>query len=203
MSASATRIEANRANAQHSTGPRTPEGKQRSALNATRHGLTGQQPVLPTEDPQAYQEFCGQFRADLKPKGALEEQLVQTLADSKWRLNRCRAVEQSILDGGSGPAQIDSLNKLSLYEHRLSRNFHSALKQFLEVKAERRQQEERDLKDAAKVLNHLRSKQIPYDPAEDGFVFSTAELEVWTRRHQRIEAADFASHAEFNRRIFS
>ena len=114
MPATAARIEANRANAQLSTGPRTAEGKQRSAMNATRHGLTGRTALLPDEDPQAYQEFCANFRDDLKPKGTLEEQLVQTLADSKWRLNRCRAIEQSILDGDPCPEQIDSLNKLSL-----------------------------------------------------------------------------------------
>jgi len=41
------RAEINRANAQHSIGPKTPEGKQRSSLNALRHGLTGQIIVLP------------------------------------------------------------------------------------------------------------------------------------------------------------
>ena len=202
MSATAARIEANRANATFSTGPRTAEGKQRSASNALKHGLTARTALLPEQDQQAYQEFCANFREDLKPKGTLEVQLVQSLADSKWRLNRCRLIEQSILDGDPGPAQIDSLNKLSLYEHRLTRNFHTTLKQFLELKAERKQQEERDMKNAAQILNHLRSKQIAYDPAEDGFVFSAAELEVWARRHQRIEAADLASHAEFSRRIF-
>ena len=36
----------NRANAQRSTGPKTEEGKQRSSLNALRHGLTGQTIIL-------------------------------------------------------------------------------------------------------------------------------------------------------------
>ena len=80
MSTSSAQIEANRANAQSSTGPRTPEGKQRSCLNATRHGLTSQNPLLPTEDPEAYQKFCDEYVADLKPKGAIEQQLALSMA---------------------------------------------------------------------------------------------------------------------------
>jgi len=46
--AATNRAAVNKANAQHSTGPRTEAGKQRSKLNAFRHGLTGQTVVLPT-----------------------------------------------------------------------------------------------------------------------------------------------------------
>jgi len=203
MSASAARTEANRDNAKYSTGPRTPEGKQRSASNALRHGPTAKQALIPDEDPQAYLKFCEEFIAGLKPKGALEQQLVQNMADMQWRLNGCRAIEQSILAFEPGPTQIDSLNKFSLYEHRLSRNFQATLKQFLELKAARKQQEERDLKDAAKVLKHLRSRQIPYDPAEDGFVFSTAEIEQYIRRTDHVEDACQAGMMQFNRQFFA
>ena len=202
MSTSAAQIEANRANAQSSTGPRTTEGKQRSCLNATRHGLTSQNPLLPTEDPEAYRKFCDDYVADLKPKGAIEQQLALSMAGMQWRLNRCHEIEQSILAFEPGPAQIDSLNKFSLYEHRLSRSFYATLKQFLEIKAGRKLQEEKDLKDAASILGHLRSKKIAYDPAEDGFVFSLAEVDQWMRRRDNIDDANKARMMAFNSRFF-
>ena len=55
------RADTNRANSAHSTGPRTEAGKQRSSLNALRHGLTARTAVLPTEDPEAYQRHIQQF----------------------------------------------------------------------------------------------------------------------------------------------
>src|ERR1019366_1586749 len=84
----------NRQNAQKSTGPRTEAGKKRSSLNALRHNLTGQIIIIMTEEGmQAYKKFTQGFHDDLQPKGALETQLVQTMADCSWRLNRCRANE--------------------------------------------------------------------------------------------------------------
>ena len=56
----------NRANSQHSTGPRTETGKQRSSLNALRHGLTAQTAVLPNEDPATYQRHIQQFLDEYK-----------------------------------------------------------------------------------------------------------------------------------------
>ena len=44
-----TRAEANAANAQHSTGPRSANGKARSSTNALRHGLTAKQVLAPGE----------------------------------------------------------------------------------------------------------------------------------------------------------
>ena len=50
-------IEANKLNAQLSTGPRTIAGKQKIASNALTHGLTGKQIVLPDENPDDFDEF--------------------------------------------------------------------------------------------------------------------------------------------------
>src|SRR5271169_4476851 len=93
----AARSEINRANAQHSTGPKTPEGKQRSSLNALRHGLTGQIVVMPSEDLHAYQLHLESFTTEYHPVGATEANLVQALADASWRLNRVAALETNLL----------------------------------------------------------------------------------------------------------
>jgi hypothetical protein len=91
------RDEVNRANALLSTGPKTAEGKQKSSLNALRHGLTGQTVMMPTEDLLAYQRHLKSFTDEYKPEGATEENLVQALADASWRLNRVAALETNLL----------------------------------------------------------------------------------------------------------
>jgi hypothetical protein len=95
-----TRAAVNKANAQHSTGPRTEAGKQRSSMNALRHGLTGQTVVLPTEDHSAYQRHSQSFLDEHQPKGATEAQLVQSLIDTAWRQNRAAAVETNLFSLG-------------------------------------------------------------------------------------------------------
>ena len=50
--ATAAQQRANQENAQHSTGPRTAEGKQRSSQNALKHGLCALDPLIPGEDPR-------------------------------------------------------------------------------------------------------------------------------------------------------
>jgi hypothetical protein len=84
-------------NAHRATGPRTPEGKKRSSLNALRHGLTGHTIVLPSEDLAAYERHVQSYVDEYKPKGATEQQLVQDLADTAWRINRIPALENNLL----------------------------------------------------------------------------------------------------------
>src|SRR5271166_1673205 len=88
--------EINRANSQHSTGPKTEAGKQKSSMNALRHGLTGQIIVMPGEDLEAYQQHVKSFTDDLQPVGAVETNLVQSLADCSWRLNRVALFENNV-----------------------------------------------------------------------------------------------------------
>jgi hypothetical protein len=89
-------IESNRRNALLSTGPRSDAGKNRSSLNALRHGLTARIVVLPTEDLLAYQVFSADFFASLAPETFAEKQCAQTIVDTQWRLNRVRTIEEGM-----------------------------------------------------------------------------------------------------------
>jgi hypothetical protein len=85
-------IEANLRNALKSTGPRSPEGKARSARNALKHGLFTEEVVIRTgdgrEDPAQYEAMYAGLQQDLRPVGQLEKLLVEKIAVNYWRLRR-------------------------------------------------------------------------------------------------------------------
>jgi hypothetical protein len=117
------RAEINRSNSQHSTGPRTEAGKQRSSLNALRHGLTARTAVLATEDPAAYQLHCRQFMEEYKPTTPTETQLVQQLADTSWRINRIPRLEADVLEHAQSPATSPEPPAFDIVDaHRLLAN---------------------------------------------------------------------------------
>ncbi len=208
----AGRAAINKANAQKSTGPRTDAGKQRSSLNALRHGLTGQTVVLSTEDHSAYQRHSQPFLDEYKPSGATEAQLVQFLVDTSWRMNRAAAVETNLFSLGISEAEdrdpstspdTDSalamalafrehtraFAQISIYSQRLARQFERTLDQLRKIQEERRRREQLQLDDAANLLKMHQEDGLPYNPAEDGFVFSNADIETHIHRSQRREDA--------------
>lgn len=91
-------IEANRRNAQSSTGPKTDAGKQRSRGNAVRHGLTAETVIAILEDAQDYQAFEAAVSADYDAQSAVERELVLRLASLLWRLRRATAIETGLFD---------------------------------------------------------------------------------------------------------
>ena len=88
---------ANRANALHSTGPKTPEGKAVVRFNAFRHGLLAQDVVLPGEEADAFEDLWNQVRANLSPIGPVEEFLVDRVVNAMWRLQRLGRAETALL----------------------------------------------------------------------------------------------------------
>jgi hypothetical protein len=142
MSATAS---VNQANSQHSTGPKTGEGKQISSLNALRHGLTGRHATLPSEDIGAYKQDLKSFQDHLQPQGPIEADLVHSLADTAWRLNRVAALETKILKSPESlETQIKALSNMSLYTQRLTRQFEKVERHLRELQQLRRLAEKTD-----------------------------------------------------------
>jgi hypothetical protein len=165
LSQTSFQTEANRANAQLSTGPKTDTGKKRASLNAHRHGLTGQAMILSAEELAAYKHHCEVFRKQHQPASEYENILVQILADTTWRLLRVPAIEAGILAHGRGRRgkyisvedaelrhslatasefrnQAKALANITLYEQRLTRQFERTLAQLQALQSERRNQPE-------------------------------------------------------------
>ena len=209
------RSEINRANSKHSTGPKTPEGKKQSSLNALRHGLTGQIIVMPNEDLAAYQSHLKSFTAEYTPKGATESHLVQALADTSWRLNRVAALETNLLTLGIANAtspitdapqkvqdafsivsalesQSKALSNLSLHSQRLARQFERTLIQLRDLQKIRRAQEKSDLSNLLDIIEMYEDKGETYNPSEGGFVFSEQQINACRCARNRETLAEEA-----------
>ena len=89
-------IEANRRNAQLSTGPVTEEGKRGSRRNAVRHGLTAETVIDALEDAEDYAAFEMAVTADYDAQSAVERELVLRLASLLWRLRRATSIESGL-----------------------------------------------------------------------------------------------------------
>ena len=106
-------IEANRRNALQSTGPTTPEGKERSRGNALRHGLTAETVIAALEDTEDYEAFEAAVIADYDAESAVERELVLRLASVLWRLRRATGIETALFDSVA--------EETRMHEHRPSR----------------------------------------------------------------------------------
>src|SRR6476659_2816233 len=91
-------FEANRRNARKSTGPTTPEGKQRSRCNAIRHGLTAETVIAGFDNSDDYQAFEAAVISDYDAQSAVERELVLRLASVLWRLRRATGIESGLFE---------------------------------------------------------------------------------------------------------
>jgi hypothetical protein len=117
-------LEANRRNAQRSTGPRTEEGKRVSALNARRHNLTGQVTAMTDADRIMHDAFSAAIVESLAPEGAMETQLAQRVATDSWR-GECRSNGQALSPRCAGEEGISG-QRISAVEDNLFALGHNA-----------------------------------------------------------------------------
>ena len=84
---------ANQRNAQKSTGPKTPEGKARSKLNALLHGFFCQEVIILKEDQPLYKALRREMIHDLKPQKLIELGMVDKIVECYWKMRRLRVSE--------------------------------------------------------------------------------------------------------------
>ena len=164
---SRAKAEANRANARRSTGPRSAAGKQRSALNALKHGLTSERAVLPAEDRGAHERLRADLWARHGPEGEAEGRCLDDICVQYAKLARLAQAETgawnahwdpkvwprrpafgAVVEGlahetiGLGAAVkagvMTDLVRLSLYEQRIRRALEKAEAQLARLQAARR-----------------------------------------------------------------
>ena len=149
-------IQANRANAEKSTGPRTEAGKAASASNARKHGCYSSFLVLEGQDQEKYNQILEEFMRDLQPRDIRERNLVEMMAIEWWHLGQCefmghcffsnqRKIEQEhhkdwdemtpeeqLQWTGEDVAfyHLKDMLRISELKNRVNRNYHRASREF-------------------------------------------------------------------------
>ncbi len=199
-SISAAQLAANRANAQLSTGPRSPETKAKTSLNAVKTALTGRTVLLPTDDAAEYQRYLAAYEKELAPVGQRESDLVQSIIDTVWRLRRIPGLETAIFARGylefenafdahgvslrPGLIELEiflkyekQIRNLQLQDARLSRRREKEMAELRQLQQERKSKELAALETAARHYFLAKKNNTAFTLPENGFEFSTAQIE--------------------------
>jgi hypothetical protein len=132
-------IEANRRNAQKSTGPKTTEGKAAVSMNALRHGLRARTVVLPGENRDEFNQLCDDLEVEWEPQSRTEQFYVEQMAVSQWKLARMEVGEAAIFeDVESSTTKIPLLDRLWQAECRLERSYARAQRELERLQSARR-----------------------------------------------------------------
>jgi hypothetical protein len=91
-------INANRQNAQKSTGPRTAEGKAAVSQNAVKHGLFASEAVIKGENREEFDLYRDEMLGELAPVGAVESMLAERFVSLSWRLRRLERMQNQAID---------------------------------------------------------------------------------------------------------
>jgi hypothetical protein len=185
------------------------------ALSAYRHGLTGQIHLLTDADRAAYEKHCQGYHQSLAPRGPVEIDLVQAVADDRWRLKHAACLESSIFADGitqpdevtSGNAEVDTalaqgrvwiskggnLQLLGLYESRIQRRFEKNMAEIRTLQSDRKASLEQILEEADLLWQLAESKGEEADPSQfvvlTRFDFSGTDIiRLVTRRRALCQA---------------
>ena len=134
-------IEANKLNAEKSTGPITEEGKAISRYNSIKHGLLSKQILFKDDDEEELLSLEKKLRTELAPTSEIELLLVDKVASNIWRLKRALSIEENevfsmgIFDKKLGISA--NSDRFFRYEIMLERSIYKALHELERIQAKR------------------------------------------------------------------
>lgn len=199
----------------------SPEQKPRDkrVFNAYRHGLTGHVLIITPADEQPYKDHCRGIHQYFAPVGGMEIDLIQQVADDRWRLKNASAWEAAIVARGlnrpddalSGNEEVNAIlaagrvwdekhrvmDRLSLYENRIQRRVERNVALFTQLK-ENRLNSLQDAAEDARLLSELaKSKGESYEIERDfpsellppQFDFSSPRFTLLATHHSRLVEA--------------
>jgi hypothetical protein len=127
-----TTTERNQQNAQHSTGPKTEEGKQKSAQNARKHGLSTNKLFIPEERMEEFQSLFNSLHAEVRPIGELQSQFFEQLVHSAWN----RDIARELLTIALHHMDDKKIANANRYIAQYDRAFAKALKELKELQTD-------------------------------------------------------------------
>ncbi len=142
--ASGPRQTPNEANAQHSTGPKTPEGKARAAANSRTHGLCAKDVIIASPEEQTeFDELLSLHLTQIKPNGSVEQVIFDQMIADTWNLRRIRRLETALNHGIDPLAALDDealqtkLERIARHRTRIERSYFKCLKELSRIQTER------------------------------------------------------------------
>ena len=200
---SPAQLAANRANAAHSTGPMTADGKANSSRNAVTTALTGRTVLLPSDDLGDYQTHLAAYAKRYRPTTHDQAVLVQSIADTDWRLARIPHLLLALqakaaaefadsftdLAPAACRARIEletffkyekQIRSFQLQEARLHRRREKDIIELQTVQKQATYKQRKNLALAAELRAEAQREGRDFDPEENGFEFSSYDLEHYS-----------------------
>ena len=174
--ASAAQILANKANAQHSTGPKTDAGKTTSSQNATKHGFTSKTFVILPGQEEAFETLESTLRQQFAPDAGYQEFVFNRILHAAWTQHRCECAEVELHSESATPTRdpfiTESLERkvrtLATYATRAERSFHKYVKELRELKNEARYRRGTEAKAEPSVLTEVQKVDAAVDRTDTG-----------------------------------
>jgi hypothetical protein len=209
---SESQINANRQNAQDSTGPTSEEGKAVSRLNAVKTGLTSRIMLLSDIDAPIYAKYIERFFTQHAPATEAEHDLVQTIADTEWRLRQIAPlvagvyargrvklahlvvhIQDPVMRDGALVTEIyltyeKELAAIGLQERRLNGQLEKTTAKLAAMQKDRTTNRMAEVGRAQRALEICKVNNIEPDFKAFGFDFSISEVEEYLLRGRNFFA---------------